>query len=348
MPLRMQQPSGFTIIRHLRTFVLWTLILPAVCAEQTTTESAGLSRLGPDQGIVDIVPVEDDPPLAVSIKAPIASIHHHEHAHRHILTADDTDTLIARAEALSSFEFPTSFDTSLTSNFTTDSCPDFFQKFLSDSTFTDCHAISTLLRDSTGFFRSLLSAATTSRILDIACAADVESCSSTMSDFASDLLDDSNCGQDYKDGNPLVTNAYYNMITYQPIYRATCLQNPDTSNYCFVDAVTNTSNPADYDVYLLPYGSTTDRGSLPTCDSCLQATLDIFSTWAQVEDQPLAESYLPSAHAINSGCGANFANVNITTGVEDEVPNSSAPERLLALSLPVWISIALSIGVAMY
>ncbi|KAL5335111.1 hypothetical protein BJX70DRAFT_376003 [Aspergillus crustosus] len=345
----MRQQSWINLTGQMRTFVLWTLILQAAFAEPeaTTTESAVVSRPGPDQGIVGIVPVKDAPPFALNIKAPIANIHHHGHAHKHIEAEDDTGLLVSRDSASSS-SFPTTFDTSLSSNFTTDSCPDFFDKFLSDSTFTDCHAISTLLRDSTGFFHTLTSAASTSHVLDIACAADVTSCASTMSSFASDLLDDANCGQDYKDGNPLVTNAYTNMIIYEPIYRATCLQNPDTTNYCFVDAVTNTSNPADYDVYLLPYGSTTDSKSLPTCDSCLQATLDIFSKWAQVEDQPLANSYLPSATTINNRYGANFANVNITTGVEEDTPNSSAPKPLFALSFPLWISITLSICIAWY
>ncbi|KAL4866845.1 hypothetical protein BDV12DRAFT_130085 [Aspergillus spectabilis] len=340
----MQQQSWINLTRYLRTLVLWALILPEVSAEGPTTESAVLSRPGPDQGIVDIVPVEDAPPFAVNIKAPIANIHHHAHAHKQLQVEYDTESLVARSSSAASASFPTTFDTSLSNNFTTDSCPDFFSKFLSDSTFTDCRAISTLLRDSTGFFHTLSSAASTSHVLDIACSADVTSCASTMSSFASDLLDDSNCGQDYEDGNPLVTNAYFNMITYEPIYRATCLQNPDTENYCFVDAVTNTSNPADYDVYLLPYGSTITPKTLPTCDSCLQATLDIFSNWAQVEDQPLADSYLPSATAINGRCGANFAHVNITTGVEDEVPPDSGSERLVVLFLPLWISFTLCIG----
>jgi hypothetical protein len=202
-----------------------------------------------------------------------------------------------------------------------------------------------LLRDSTAFFHILTSAASTSRVLDIACAADVSSCASTLSSLASDLIDDSNCGKDYADGNPLVTNAYVDLITYEPIYRATCLQNPDTSNYCFVDAVTNTSSAADYDVYFLPYGSTINNAtSLPTCSSCLQATLEVFSEWAQVENQPLAESYLTSAEAINGKCGSNFANVNVTVGTEEDFPSSAEPR--LALSLPLCVA-PLTIGLSL-
>ncbi|KAL4929314.1 uncharacterized protein BDV17DRAFT_262364 [Aspergillus undulatus] len=306
---------------QLRTIALWALLLPEAFAEgsQATAESAGASRPGPDQEIVNIVPVADAPP----------NIHHHGHSHEHLQISRSVST---------STDFPTAFDTSLTKNFTTDSCPDFFSKFLSDSSFTSCHAVSTLLRDSTGFFRTLTSAASTSLVLDTACAADVSACSDKMSSFATDILDDSNCGQDYADGNPLVTNAYYDMITYEPIYRATCLQNPESQNYCFVDAATNTSNPADYDVYFLPYGSTIDSSSLPTCGACLQATLDVFSKWAQVEDQPLAHSYLPSAQAVNGRCGAGFANVNITVGQEEDVPSAASRQ---SRSLPLWAFFAI-------
>ncbi|KAL4915725.1 hypothetical protein BDW62DRAFT_187780 [Aspergillus aurantiobrunneus] len=305
---------------HLWALLLWAVILPEASADQTTTKSARASRPGPDQEIVDIVPVQHAPPDA-------RNIHHHRHHER-----------LPRESPSSNF--PTAFDTSLSNNFTSNSCPDYFAKFLSDSTFTDCHAISTLLRDSTGFFHTLTSAVSTSHVLDLACSADVASCASTMSSFASDLIDDDNCGQDYEDGNPHVTNAYFDMIAYEPIYRTTCLQSPDTSNYCFVDAVTNTSNPADYDVYFLPYGSTIDSSSLPTCSPCLQATLDIFSDWAQVEHQPLADSYLPSATAINDRCGAGFANVNITIGGDDDATSAASPGRIL--SLPLWVPLTIS------
>ncbi|KAL4984074.1 hypothetical protein BDW68DRAFT_167709 [Aspergillus falconensis] len=336
-----QHQQSWTILTHRWTtiFVLCAFILPAVFAEEDRemAESADASRPGPEQTIVNVASVQNAP-----------LIHHHNHNHnhnnRHHELRPEHEHEHGRVEPRSTSTFPTAFDTSLSNNFTTTSCPTFFASFLSDSSFTNCHAISTLLRDSTAFFHTLTSVASTSRVLDIACAADVSSCASTLSSLASDLIDDSNCGKDYADGNPLVTNAYVDLITYEPIYRATCLQNPDTSDYCFVDAVTNTSNAADYDVYSLPYGSTINNAtSLPTCSSCLQATLDIFSKWAQVEEQPLAESYLTSAEAINGKCGSDFARVNVTVGTED-LPSSA--EARLALSPSLWVS-SLTIGVSL-
>lgn len=108
----------------------------------------------------------------------------------------------------SSSETPTPFDTNLSTNFTSDSCPKFFKNFLSDTKFTNCYAISMLLRDSSSFFQTLKSAPATSHLLDLSCAADVDQCSSFMTDLASRITKSDACGKDYDLGNPVVTDAY--------------------------------------------------------------------------------------------------------------------------------------------
>ncbi|KAF7587185.1 hypothetical protein BBP40_007570 [Aspergillus hancockii] len=258
--------------------------------------------------------------------------HDEEAANSPILAASDESdrneddnaesTLIPRSTS-STDSIPTPFDTSINSNFTSDTCPKFFKKFLSDSKFTSCYAISMLLRDSSSFFTTLRSAPATSRLLDLSCAADVSQCSALMSDLASRITNSDACGKDYSLGNPVVTAAYTDMIIYEPMYRSTCLKNPATTDYCFVDAVTNSSSPADYDIYSVPYGSSIINPPYPTCNKCLQASMDVFSQWAQKNGQPLAKSYIPSAKAINSKCGADFANVNITVGSDGSTSSAT-------------------------
>ncbi|GES60283.1 hypothetical protein ATEIFO6365_0002061500 [Aspergillus terreus] len=230
---------------------------------------------------------------------------------------DAEGALTRRADT--SGDLPTPFDTSISNNFTSKSCPNFFKQFLADSAFTECYALSCLLRDSNSFFYTLRSAPATSHLLDLACAADSNKCSNKMSELASSLIKDSNCGKDYRLGNPVVTDAYTDFITYMPVYRATCLTSPTTNDYCFVDAVTNTTNPADYNVYSVAFGSTLSSAPYPTCNACLQATMRVFATYAKVADQPLASSYLPSAQGINSKCGSGFVDANVTVGVEKAV-----------------------------
>ncbi|KAF4166783.1 hypothetical protein CNMCM6936_006233 [Aspergillus lentulus] len=267
-----------------------------------------------------------------------------------VATEEDVDErtpshLHTRADP-STDSLPTPFDTSLSNNFTADSCPKFFNDFLSNSTVTSCYSISLLLHDSTSFFHTLTSATATSHVLDLSCAASVDTCTSIFNRLATNLLKDDACGKDYKLGNPLVASAYTGFITYEPVYRATCLKNPDTNDYCFVDAATNASSPQNLDTYSIPAGYPTDEAPWPTCNECLQASMDIFSRWAQVDGQPLTSSYLPSALALNRHCGDNFANVNITVGEKAKTTSGAWRPSAVDWRLIGW-TVALSLGMSL-
>ncbi|KAJ5807886.1 hypothetical protein N7474_009155 [Penicillium riverlandense] len=219
------------------------------------------------------------------------------------------------SKSTESFVFPTPFDT-LANTFANASCSAFFANFLANSTIMDCHAVSLLLENSVSFFHILSSATETSHVLDIACNAPVTRCADILSSLANDMLKDENCGPDYSQGNSVVQGAYDDMVAYEPLYHATCLTNPVTQNYCFVDAVKNASAPADYNTYFVPLGETLGSHGLVTCNQCLQATMGLFASWATHDDQPLDKSYLPSARALNGQCGAGFVPTNITVGAD--------------------------------
>lgn len=210
---------------------------------------------------------------------------------------------------------PMPFDT-MSNNFANATCVSFFKKFLSNTTVTDCHAVSLLLENSNSFFHTLASAAATSRVLDTACSQPLSKCASIMTDLAEQMLHEDNCGQDYESNNSVVQGTYQDLMAYKPIYLATCSTNAATKNYCFVDAVKNTTVPNDYNVYFMPLGSVMGSGRL-TCGQCLRDTVNIFAHWATVDGQALDTTYLPSARTINEICGAGFANTNVTVGRED-------------------------------
>lgn len=220
---------------------------------------------------------------------------------------------IVTAGNMSSSDLPSAFDT-LSNNFANATCVAFFEKFRSNSSFTDCHAVSVLLGNSNSFFHTLTSAVATSHVLDVACSQSVTKCALTMTTLAKEMLHDKNCGQDYNANNSVVQSVYQELIAYEPMYRASCLTNPDTKDYCFVDAVTNTTAPNDYNVYFMPVGSTLTPSGKLTCNECLQATMKIFAQWASTDGQSLDTTYLPSAKVVNGYCGSNFANTNVTVG----------------------------------
>ncbi|OQE18999.1 hypothetical protein PENSTE_c016G02370 [Penicillium steckii] len=234
---------------------------------------------------------------------------------------------IATADSDSSSSMPTPFDT-ISYNFANQTCTTFFTDFLSNSTITDCHAISLLLENSNSFFHTLSSAVATSRVLDVTCSQSVSKCSSIMTALASDMIKNENCGQDYMSGNSVVQSTYQDLMAYEPIYRASCLTNPDTKDYCFVDAVQNTSAPNDYSVYFIPVGTILTKSGVLTCNECLQASMDIFAHWATINNQALDTTYLPSAKVVNKYCGANFASTNVTVGSNQVTADAGLAVRL--------------------
>lgn len=227
---------------------------------------------------------------------------------------------------------PSAFDTSLGSNFTSEACPRFFSDFLQNATFKECRPTSLLLLNSNSFFRTSRSPVLLSQTLDTSCRASLAQCRSIMLSLASQLIQDSNCGQDYRNENPLVTQAYAGLIAYEPLYRATCLKNDATGNYCFADAITNASNPSDAYPYYTALGTHLPGSSRPTCDNCLQETMAIFVPFAANKTQPLSKTYIGTAEQINLGCGPGFVNATVPVAVQNAATRQGAVTDTSALT----------------
>ncbi|KAJ5106167.1 hypothetical protein N7456_002842 [Penicillium angulare] len=262
----------------------------------------------------------------------------HEISQRGIVTANTNDT---------SDSMPEPFDTS-SNNFANSSCVNYFNTFLANKTVTNCHAVSLLLENSNKFFHDLSSAAATSRVLDTTCSEPAAKCQSIMTEVATAMLHSDNCGPDYNANNSVVTSTYTQLMAFEPVYQATCLTNPDTQDYCFVDAVTNATAPNDYNVYFIPIGNQLGKGTL-TCNRCLKATMNIYAKWATVDNQALDSTYIPSAKIVNDYCGAGFANTTIRAGTtvvqQGAALGGPLPNLRLAASLFGFVFGAISLGI---
>ncbi|MCJ1363184.1 hypothetical protein MMC16_002291 [Acarospora aff. strigata] len=236
---------------------------------------------------------------------------------------------------------PSPFDTSLGNNFTSASCPTFFQSFLSNSTFKSCLPFSLLLQNSNSFFTASKSVLRITQSLDATCNVALPTCSKLMNAFANQIRLDGNCGQDYKNQNPIVVLAYDGMVGYEPLYHAGCLKD-STGNYCFADAITNTSSPTDSYIYYLPLGINLPGGARPTCSECLSRTMSIFATAASNASQPISSKYVAAAQQIDLGCGPNFVNASIPATKSSAGRGVSPPpgvgwvNGLLALAV-IWL-----------
>ncbi|KAI2715208.1 hypothetical protein CBS147332_4862 [Penicillium roqueforti] len=271
---------------------------------------------------------------------------------RSLQAAEETTTVrrrtIITASNSTSTGMPKPFDT-LSYNFANaTTCIDFFAKWRANTTISNCNAISLLIENSNGFFHTLNSASATSRILDTSCSANVSKCASIMTALAADLLKPANCGDDYDNGNSVVKGTYRDLVAYEPIYRTTCLTNPSTQNYCFVDAVSNSTNPDDYNVYLMPLGTPLTVGDVPTCNKCLKTTMDVFSRWARRDGQSLDSTYLPSAKIINAHCGDGFALTNITVGSVDVRAGAALTAPLPNLGIATLVALVLGVMAGLF
>jgi hypothetical protein len=233
----------------------------------------------------------------------------------------------------SNTSFPTAFDT-IGNNFTATSCPKFFDYFLADETYKSCYAVSLLLQNSNTFFKDLASAVTLDQVLDTSCSANTTACATFMTNLAANLTSSDNCGADYKLGNPTVTQAYDGMVSYEPIAKASCLEDPTTHEYCFTEAATNSTNISGYSLYLLPLGNSLPGGSRPDCNQCTQATMAVFKDFAVIKGNPLVQTYIPAAQTINIGCGPNFVNATVNVGTQSSSSSSSSPSASSLAATP--------------
>ncbi|KAJ9665477.1 hypothetical protein H2201_004359 [Coniosporium apollinis] len=134
-----------------------------------------------------------------------------------------------------------------------------------------------------------------------------------MAAYGRDIVQPNHCGPDYQNRHPMVLQAYNGFIAYQPLYQAGCLRD-STGNYCFANAITNTTSNTDSYPYYLPLGVGLPGGSRPTCNSCLRDTMAIFNTAAANKTQPISQTYSDASQQINMGCGPEFANTTVANG----------------------------------
>ena len=230
---------------------------------------------------------------------------------------------------------PSPFDSSLGSNFTSQACPDFFESFLSNTTFQACVPVSLLLQTSKSFFSVARSPGLMTETLNAACAASLPICQPLMAYLASELISNSHCGADYRNQNPLVGQAHAGFVAYQAVYQATCLKSSETGNYCFADAITNQLNPSDSYPYYTAVGLSLPPGSHPTCSMCLKDTMSIFAGYAKDTSQPLAKTYINTAEEIDVNCGAGFANTNVPVGTMTSSTNGVGKSNVANVAVAV-------------
>lgn len=153
-----------------------------------------------------------------------------------------------------------------------------------------------------------------------------------MSSLAQEIQQDAQCGADLEMENPVVTQAYNGFIAYPTLYHAGCLTDND-GNYCFANAVTNSSAPSSSYIYYLPLGVQLPGGAKPACNQCLQNTMAIFATTASNSSQPLSKDYTGAAEQVQMSCGPTFVEATVTMSAASTLTTTSSTTMVAGLLL---------------
>ncbi len=119
------------------------------------------------------------------------------------------------------------------------------------------------------------------------------------------------CKNDLSLQNPVVTQAYNGLIAYDTLYAASCLTSSTTGNYCYADAVANSSAPTSSYIYYLPLGHVTTRRRATACTECLKDTMSIFVAAADHKQSNFRNNYAQAAQVVDLTCGPSFVEAGV-------------------------------------
>lgn len=130
------------------------------------------------------------------------------------------------------------------------------------------------------------------------------------------------------------------MRAYRTVYEAACLTDPDTSAFCYANAITNLTTTANVYLYFLPLNSTYPARAEPTCGWCTSATMGVYQNATADRASSIARTYESAADRVNEVCGSDFVNTTLAAAIEENAGSTSQPPGPLFLVLLLVISIS--------
>ena len=161
-----------------------------------------------------------------------------------------------------------------------------------------------------------------------------------MNSYANQLRSQGGCGADYNAQNPNVLEAWQGFLAYGEVYNATCLRSSQNNDYCFTDAVTNSSSPTSSYIYYLPLGISLPNGIMPTCNQCLADTMNNYAPSAGNGTQPISSVFRTAVNQVDQACGSKIVTAAIpnVTGAADRTRSSQIllVSLLIAVFTIIW------------
>ncbi|OJA17860.1 hypothetical protein AZE42_05903 [Rhizopogon vesiculosus] len=237
--------------------------------------------------------------------------------------------------------FPQPYDTTLSSNFSTISCYNFFLNMTQTDALRSCRPFSLLLTHSQAFTEAQddINAMNTDIWGTCNTGVSQSQCQLNMEWFASQLR--SSCATDLGDQNIMAVNALIGLQAFDLMREGACSVDPVANAYCFLEAVGN-SDPSSYYFYQLPLGLPLPKITNGACNSCTQSLMSMYlaalNSGNATSLSGLQATYVNAANDLNTECGSSYAQT--TT-----VAASSAPLKVALTSVGGAWAVVLGVGV---
>lgn len=245
------------------------------------------------------------------------------------VTASQTVPTIPASPPVLPTPFPQPFDQTLSRNFSTQGCLDFFTNMTQATAFRSCRPFSLLVTQSTAFFQAQANVTFLNEVIWGTCNTntDADQCVSNMGWFVETLEDV--CSQDLKANNAMVTQTRDGLLAYSLMRDVACLPDQATNAYCYVEAA-HSSNAGDLYFYKLPLGYQLPASTKPSCSACTKSVMNLY---AQSNLTALAGVYDSAATIANGVCGSGFVTV----------PSGGVSGGAGALALPSFVPLLFSL-----
>ncbi|PPQ99338.1 hypothetical protein CVT24_009152 [Panaeolus cyanescens] len=205
------------------------------------------------------------------------------------------------------------FDGTLTQNFTTTSCQNFFANMTTTIPFRSCRSFALLQSTSDAFIDAQTNLTLLNAVVWGTCntLTTFDQCKLNMNWFAANLK--TSCAQELKEQNMMAMQTLTGLQSYQVMHDTGCLVDPTTNTYCYVNAVRQ-SNPTDLYYYNIPLGTPLPQtqNTKLSCSPCSKSVMGLYASALQDPAQPdlaaLKKAYNPSVNFAASQCGSDFTN----------------------------------------
>ncbi|KAJ7247850.1 hypothetical protein B0H12DRAFT_1020437 [Mycena haematopus] len=224
--------------------------------------------------------------------------------------------------------FPQPFDSSLSQNFSSLSCFNFFSNMTNTPAFRSCRPFSLLLQASEGFLEAQEDLQLLNNIVWGTCNTTIDDadCSANIAWFASNL--ETSCASDLKESNAMAINTQIALNAFDLMRSAGCLVDPTTDTYCYLDAVRN-SNPSDTYFFSLPLGISMPNNTIASCSACTKSLMTLYygalSNSSQSSGLSSLQAAYPGAAKIAvADCGTAYATLTTAS------PSGALPLRTVS------------------